>query len=131
MEYSKIHESNQIFLDMLNQIFEVEKKLSKIETPHSIGRNINNLKSMFENRLFEKDKSGFVLENPIGQAYNESRTDCEASISGESTENLYIVEVIKPIIRLKKEGYNTIVQRAVVVVAAKSPAENSQESNNI
>jgi hypothetical protein len=110
------------FLDLINQIFEIEKKLSNIQETNSIQRNINKLKDLLENEVSPHDgeQGGFIYHNPIGEPYNETRTDCEASIAGSSTDNLVITEVIKPIIRYKKGGLNLIVQKAVVVAESKS-----------
>lgn len=113
---------NKIYLDIINQIFEIEKKTSQIQESNSIQRNINKLKVMLENDLGNPsggEPQGFIYHNPIGEIYNETRTDCEASIAGTSTENLEIVEVIKPIIRYKKGGLNIIVQKAIIVVESK------------
>lgn len=95
-------------LRIINQVFEMEKKLLRSED-NSLSRNISRIKSAFE-------EMGLVYENPEGESYDETRTDCEASISGESSENLYISEAIKPIIRLNVNGFSQIVQRGVVVV---------------
>jgi hypothetical protein len=113
------NDQQKVMLEMLNQIFEIEKKLLKIETPHSIGRNINTLKGLFETKLYEAQQVGLFIHNPLGEKYDETRLDCEASIAGESTENLHIVEVIKPIIHQKYEGSTQILQKAVVIVQSK------------
>ena len=66
---------------------------------------------------------GFSYRNPLGEAYNETRTDCDASIAGGSAENLVITEVIKPIVWLSLNGQpSSIVQQAVVVVASQEAA---------
>ena len=53
--------------------------------------------------------------------YNETRTDLEASIAGNSAENLIVTEVIKPIIRLRtSSGTTTIVRKGIVVVESRS-----------
>ena len=119
MQTQKLTDKQKVLLEILNQIFEIEKKLSKIDTPHSIARNLNTLKGLFETKLYEAEQGGFFIENPIGTKYDETRLDCEASIAGESTENLHIVEVIKPIIRYKQGGYNDLMQKAVVIVQSK------------
>jgi hypothetical protein len=115
----------QQFLDLVNQIFEIEKKSALIKEDHSLQRNINKLKSLIENELFKGSGStvGFTYHNPLGERYNETRADCEASIAGTSSENLEIVEVIKPIIYYSSSDQNiikTIVQKAIVVVKSKS-----------
>lgn len=101
-------------IQILNQIFEIEKKTLKLNEKNSINRNINKLKDIFENDLDEK--ISFIIENPINQNYKETRTDVEANISGDSTENLIIVDVIKPIIRLKQDENSQIIQKGIVIV---------------
>lgn len=96
-------------LVILNQFFQIETKILKLNEPNSIQRNIDRIKE-------ELKKYGCTIENPIGEKYDETRTDCEANIAGESTDNLVITEVIKPIIRLNQNGITQIIQRAIVIV---------------
>ena len=98
---------------ILNQVFDMEKKVAKLPDARSLTRNLNRIKQSFS-------EIGLNYHDPTGEAYNETRTDCEATISGESVENLYIEEVIKPIIRLQQDGFHTIIQRGVVIVRAKN-----------
>lgn len=105
-------------LFILNQLFEIEKKAKKLQEPNSIQRNIDKLKEHFEKNIYD-DGAGLIYYNPLGEPYNITRTDCDASIAGTSTENLIITEVIKPIIRIKKNNKTSIVQRAVVIVETK------------
>lgn len=107
---------NQIFI--LNQIFEIENKLSKLDISHTINRNIDKLKSFYEDS-FDANIS-FIIENPKSEYYNETRTDVEANIVGDSVENLIIVDVIKPIIRVKQGNTNQIVQQGIVIVQDKN-----------
>ena len=106
------------YLFLINQVFEIEQKTLKIKEQNSILRNVNKVKELFENGFFYTN-AALTYENPLGQKYDENRIDCEASIAGESTENLRITEVIKPIIRIKQNGITSIVQKAVVVVESK------------
>lgn len=108
----------QAYKDLVNQVFEIEKKVSLLQENNSISRNITRLKNLLENDLLPT--ASILYHNPIGEPYNETRTDCDASISGTSTEDLTIIEVIKPIIRVQVEGHTFIVQKALVVVASKS-----------
>lgn len=116
----------QQYLDLINQIFEIEKKSSLIKEEHSLQRNINKLKDIIENELFKGTGGtiGLSYHNPLGERYSETRTDCEASIAGTSSEDLEIVEVIKPIVYYSYlENQNiikTIVQKAVIVAESKS-----------
>jgi len=106
------------YIEIIDQVFEIEKKLDGINEPNSIGRNINRIKEMFE---YLTEDSGLIYQNPLGEPYNETRTDLEASIAGNSAENLVVTEVVKPIIRLRtSSGATTIVRKGVVVVKSKS-----------
>ena len=113
----------KLYLDLVNQIFEIEKKAAQIQESNSIQRNVNKHKEILENDLGGQsggEAQCFIYYNPLGEDYNETRTDCEASIAGTRTDNLEIIEVIKPIIRYRKGGMNIIVQKAVVVVESKT-----------
>jgi hypothetical protein len=46
----------------------------------------------------------------MGQAFNETRTDLEASIAGAGAEDLVVVEVIKPIVRIGEPALSRVVQ---------------------
>ncbi len=110
----------KLYLDIVNQIFEIEKKANKLQESNSIQRNINKLREILQNDLSEQSEepAGLIYHNPIGEDYNETRTDCEASIAGSSTENLKITDVIKPIIRFNRGGISLIVQKGIVVAEA-------------
>jgi hypothetical protein len=112
----------QAYLDLVNQIFEIEKKATNIKEDNSIQRNINKINGLLEDGFF-KDV-GLTYHNPIGESYSDTRTDCEATIAGAEVENLAIIEVIKPIIFYSyKENENTIkiiAQPAVVIVQSKN-----------
>ena len=116
------------FLDLLNQVFEIEKKVAALTEPNSIGRNLNRMRNWFERELVftsggQPTICSFTYRNPLGEAYNETRTDCDASIAGGNTENLVITEVIKPIVWLNLNGQpGSIVQQVVVVVASQDAA---------
>lgn len=114
----------QAYLDLVNQVFEIEKKASQIKESNSISRNVNKLKDLMETELFRvrgnESTIGLTYHNPIGENYNDTRTDCEANIAGTSTDNLIIVEVIKPIVfyTYSESGnvIKSIAQKAVVIV---------------
>ena len=111
------------FFELLDQLFEIERKLENIEESNSISRNLKKMKDIFETNLFSSSVSadiGLTYHNPLGEFYNETRIDLEASIAGNSTENLVIKEVIKPIIRLKNGGSTLIARKGVVIVESKN-----------
>lgn len=104
----------QWLIEMLNQVFEIEKKLGKIEEKNSIQRNIDRIKMLFDNE--SPDAVGLKVDNPLGESYDETRIDLDASISGEGVDNLKVIEVIKPIIRQKRGKTMQLVQKGVVIV---------------
>lgn len=115
----------QPYLDLINQVFEIEKKTAQLKEDNSLQRNINKLKDLIENELFKSnDGAGLTYYNPLGEKYSQSRTDCEASIAGTETGNLEIVEVIKPIIFYNyiddNKAMKTIAQKAVIVAEARN-----------
>jgi hypothetical protein len=115
----------QPYLDLVNQVFEVEKKAGNIKEDNSLHRNVSKLRNLIENELFNDGRGslGLSYHDPLGEPYNVSRTDCEANIAGVGSEDLEIVEVIKPIIffSIQEPGHvrKVIVQKAVVVVRSR------------
>ena len=97
--------------NILNQLFEIEKKVTQQPLEKSINRNLKRLKAPFE-------ALGYRYHNPIGEKYALTRLDCEATISGASTDNLVIMEVIKPIIYFQQNGQNQIIQKGIVIATA-------------
>ena len=110
------------YVDLIDQLFEIERKLENIQEPNSIERNLNKMKDVFENIFSNSTESdiGLTYHNPLGETYNETRLDLEASIAGNSTDNLVVKEVVKPIIRYKKGGASIIVRKGVVIVESKN-----------
>ncbi len=111
----------QAYLDFMNQIFEIEKKSSNLKEENSIQRNLNKMKGILEEEFFKGSTTiGLTYHNPLGESYSDTRTDCEATISGTGVENLEIIEVIKPIIfyayQENEKVIKVIVQPAVVIV---------------
>jgi len=100
----------QPLLKLVNQIFELEKKVISKPENNSFSRNFN--------RIHESlSELGLMVHNPYGEDYNETRTDCEATIAGSFTDKLVITEVIKPVIYFKlNENEKHLIQRGVVIV---------------
>lgn len=109
------------FLAILNQIFDIEKKLSMRGDPINLGRNIERIKETFESL-------GLFYEDPIGQDFQETRTDLEATISGTCTEELKVVEVIKPIIRMGQREHSLVLQKGIVVVEGTVGTEGGNDA---
>ena|SRR5437764_603439 len=95
--------------NLLNQLYEVERKLSSHGDPGNALRNVGKMKAILE-------EMGLFYEDPTGQAFKETRTDLEATISGQGTDNLHVVEVIKPILRCGTRDLSTVFQKGIVVV---------------
>jgi hypothetical protein len=110
-------------LTVLNQLYEIEHKLKKLGDPINLGRNIGKMKDAFAEEGLPDGGGGRIClacEDPMGTSFKETRTDLEATISGTSTDNLEVVEVIKPIIRAKiMDGVSQVVQKGVVIVESR------------
>lgn len=105
-------ETQQQHVKILNQVFELEKKIKGKDELVSLQRNIDRIKNSFE-------ELGLMMYNPQGETYTETRTDVEASISGDSAKNLQIINVIKPIVYEQNNGSRALIQKGVVVVESK------------
>ena len=103
------------YLFVLNQLFEIEQKVRKLQEHNSVQRNIDRLKDFFETEALSEGK-GLIFYNPIGEKFDETRTDCVATISGSGHDNLEIIEVIKPVIYLRYSQTQIIAQKAIVIV---------------
>lgn len=96
-------------LSVLNNLYDIEKKLRVNGDTGNIKRNIDRMKDLLsEEKLF--------FEDPYGERFSETRTDLDATITGEGVDNLFVVEVIKPIIRYGDTDYSVVVQKGIVVV---------------
>ena len=86
----------------------MQAKLKEAGTAQNFERNFNRLFTLFE-------EDGYLVQDPTGEAYNETRTDCEVSISGRLGSKMKITRTIKPIIHLRKDGKLLLLQKAVVI----------------
>ena len=93
---------------IINQLFEMQAKIKENGGAQSFERNFIRLFNIFE-------EDGFIIQDPTGEAYTETRTDCEASISGRIGSKMKIIRTIKPIIYQKKDGSVQLLQKAVVI----------------
>jgi hypothetical protein len=92
----------------------MERKLSINGDPSNLKRNIEKMKDVLESEI------KLFYEDPMGQSFNETRSDLDASISGVGTNDLVVVEVLKPVIRYgAREEYSRVVQKGIVVVQSK------------
>ena len=103
-------------LVLLNNLYEVERKLSLYGDTGNASRNVEKMKDVIRSE-------GLFYEDPLGQIFKETRTDLDATISGTGTDNLFVTEVIKPIIRFSDGTFSKVVQKGIVVVQSKDQAE--------
>lgn len=96
-------------IQLINQIFEINQKIEQEQLSAKFERNFNKIYNLLE-------EEGLHCINPLGEKYNESRTDCEASIAGKGGQNMKITKVIKPIIYRQESGQMMLVQKGIVIV---------------
>jgi len=94
-------------IELLNQIFEIEKKKQQHDFDR-IDRNIERLKWLLE-------QEGYTYKDPTGEAYNETRIDCQATILSEAEPQI-IRDTVKPIIYQTIDGQTAIIQQARVII---------------
>ena len=93
---------------VINQLFELQNRLKENGSVQPVERNFTRLFTLFE-------EDGFIIQDPTGEAYVETRTDCEASISGRMGSKMKITRTIKPVIYQQKDGALQLLQKAVVI----------------
>jgi hypothetical protein len=118
MAHFPVQEVPKWLLTVVNNLYEVERKLTVHGDAGNAARNIERIKEALGG-------ASLFYVDPRGQSFNETRADLEASISGPSTENLFVVEVIKPIIRSGTAEFSRVIQKGIVVVEGRQE-EKSQ-----
>jgi hypothetical protein len=103
-------------LILMNNLCDMERKLQLHGDPGNALRNIDRIKEAFQD-------VGIFYEDPLGQSFNETRTDLEATITGDGTDILKVVEVIKPIIRAGDPTYSKVIQKGIVIVQSEQGQE--------
>ena len=104
-----MNHTQAVLCKIINQLFNIENKVNQSSPSNQMTRRFDRIKDYIQ----ELD---LVIHDPIHEDYNETRTDCEATVAGDKISNLKIVEVIKPIIYHQIEGSQQIIQRGVVIV---------------
>lgn len=95
-------------VNIVNQVFELEKKLAA-NNAGNLQRNLDRIKA-------ELADLGYSYHNPLHEGWDETRTDCEASISGTLKPKMLITEVVKPVVFYTENATRKIIQKAIVVV---------------
>lgn len=124
-------------LAVLNQIHEIEQKISTLEDPGHLLRNLDRVREALGEKQLPLAESngetihiGLVYERPQMTEFRETRTDVEATISGHGQGRLMIVDVIKPIIRVVYQDgdqeRNKIIQKGIVIVEAEKEADANE-----
>lgn len=112
MSGSGYTEIPKVLLLTLNQLYSIEYKLALHGDDGEILKHVQRIKDALS-------AEGLFFEDPMGQRFSATRADLEASIIGDSTENLVVVGVIKPVIRYGDKSRSRVVQRGIVVVRSR------------
>ena len=100
------------YIQLINQITEVENKITQDNLMHRFERNFNRIHALLE-------EEGFIYKYHVGEKYRASSADCEANIVGNESADMIITQVIKPIIYKKETGKVSLVQKGIVIVEAR------------
>ena len=104
--------SQQLWSRMANLVFELEKKLTDNNSP-GLKRTVQRMRDVL-------DEAGILILNPMGEPYQETRTDLEANIVTPAKGVLYIVDVIKPVLYTQDQQGKALLQKGVVIVGSKA-----------
>ena len=107
MHPNSINEVPNWILKVLNNICDIERKIRPVAYRPE----------------FTLEAEKIFYEDPMGELFTETRTDLEASITGVGTENLHVVEVIKPIVRIGDKNFSRVIQKGIVVVESRVEGE--------
>ncbi|MDR2466233.1 MAG: hypothetical protein LBD35_02470 [Prevotellaceae bacterium] len=113
---------NDNYIQILSQIAEMRQKITLLNLLPEFERSFNRVFALFENE-------GLVCSYPLGERYGETRTDCEASVSGETGENMVITRVLRPIVHERSGSELFLVQRGVVIVE-NANSQSAEEHEN-
>jgi len=119
-------------LEVRNQLFEIERRAHGSSLENLMRRNVRRINGALEAILRQAGDLGeieLLVEDPTGQRYDETRTDCDASITGDAGDELTISETLKPIVRVRSGNSVSIVQRAVVLVDAIAEQTSSTDAS--
>lgn len=94
-------------LQIINQIFEIEKK--------SNDQSISIFERNFERIHHELQEMGYTVSNPLGKYYDTRDTSVEANIVGNSP-NPIITKVLKPAI-FQNDGTGMVLLQKGIVIA--------------
>ncbi len=108
-------------LTTLNNLSEMERKIALNGDPSNMKRNIERIKEALEGEKI-------FFEDPMGQIFVETRTDLDATITGTGIENLVVVEVLKPIVRVGTRDYSRVVQKGIVFVES-DPSKSNKDGD--
>jgi hypothetical protein len=122
----------KFFLTVLIQLWDIERKVRELENNKRILRGINRIKEAFRSGEIDPYDQDIELfyEDPQGETCDDTRSDLEVNITGESTDNLVVVDVIKPIIRVryKRTERTEIVQKGIVTVQSVNTEDRLKET---
>jgi len=104
---------NEHWQRMANLVFELDKKVVSRDANPSVARIYDRMKAVVE-------EAGIFIYDPSGEKYSETRTDVSANISGTSTSNLVITDVIKPVLYATAEGKRSLLRKEVVIADSAS-----------
>ncbi len=119
---------------VLNQVFQVRKRLARIAGTDSAERSLEALEDLFADQFpmqsLSSESVSVVMHDPTGEKYSDTRCDVQASLAGEAHANLRIVETMKPIISIRTnmpDGLATsmIIQPGIVVVRGSDAQPNA------
>jgi ribulose-5-phosphate 4-epimerase/fuculose-1-phosphate aldolase len=109
-----MNKEEQLWIRMCNLLFEMEQKWVTKSGDKATVR-------LYQRMMQTLDEAGYYVHNPLGEKYDETRTDVEASVCSEETGDadaeMCIRTVMKPVVYRKSDNDGPLlVQRGAVIV---------------
>jgi hypothetical protein len=101
-----------LWIRMSNLLFEMEQKRVAKSDDKALAR-------LHQRMMQTLGEAGYIIHNPLGEDYDETRTDVEASICRDGSDGgtMTVRTVLKPVVYRKSDRNDYIlVQRGAVIV---------------
>lgn len=98
----------QAVIQLINQVHQLQRKLNRVDETGTTSRQIERIMDIFA-------ESGYLVDNPLGQHYDGTRTDLAVTF-GSRTTGTMITDVLKPVIYRQEEGESKLLQIGVVLI---------------
>ena len=98
---------------LINHLHLLKSKVDRLDADNTLSRQWRRMDELLQS-------AGFLVESPVGLAYDPARTDLEVSMTGEGGSGWTITEVIKPVIYRQGRHGAELLQKGVAIAASQA-----------